>query len=94
MEPVGPLIQSSFAGVSQAQREQTTKQAARERVAARSRRANDQADFGDGLVPTDAADAVRSSESNDQEEAHEDRRSHDWDHAEQNARQRRLDLEG
>lgn len=94
MDPIGPAIQSSLAGVSGAQRKATAEQAARERAEARPRRAGDRAEFTDALGPTEAVEAVRPPEGNDQEEAHEDRRAHDHDHAEQDARKRRLDLEG
>lgn len=94
MDPIGPAIQSSLAGVSQAQRKATAEQAARERAETRPRRAGDRAEFTDALIPTEAVEAVRPLESNDQEEAHEDRLAHDHDRAEEASRRRRLDLEG
>ncbi len=73
MDPIGLPIQSSLAGVGQQERAQTTERAARDRERARFKRALDEAEFGDGLTPTEEIEAIRNMKGNDQEESHEDR---------------------
>jgi len=94
MDPIGPAIQASLAGAGQAERQTVAKKAIKDRDEKRFRRALDEAEFGDGINPTDMIDALRDVEGNDQEESHEDRQQHNLTHAEQDAQQQRLDLEG
>ncbi len=77
MDPIGLPIQSSVAGAGQAERQTIEKRANKDREAKRFRRVLDQAEFGDGLDPTDTIDAVRSVKGNNQEESREDRQEHD-----------------
>lgn len=74
MDPVGLSIQSSLAGVKQQERTQESERAVRDRDKTRFKRTLDEAEFGDGLTPTDEAEAVRNAKGNNQEETHEDRR--------------------
>lgn len=93
MDPVGSAIQSSLAGVSQAERKQAAEKAQREREAERFRRALDRAELGDGPEATEEIEAIRSVKGNNQEESHEDRQQQDLSHLNDEPR-RRLDLEG
>lgn len=73
MDPVGLPIQSSLAGVKQQERAQTSERAVRDRDKTRFKRALDEAEFGDGLTPTEEVEATRKAKGGAQEESHEDR---------------------
>lgn len=90
MDPIGPAIQNSLAGVGQAERTQISERAVRERTLTRARRGADQAEFGDGMTPTEITNAITPAKHASDEDSSERSPTRDFHEPETRAP---LDLE-